>query len=382
MLEAIRETSASLKGLRVMHVTSTSRGGGVAEILSSLVPLMQEVGIDATWKVISGEANFFSITKKIHNLLQGEEGKLDSRDRLIYERTGYENAKRMLLDHDVVVIHDPQPLPMATYYEKEKAGAWIWRCHVDLSRPDRETWSYLRGFIEKYDAVIFSSEAYRKDLGKPQFFFAPAIDPFSEKNRSIGWKKIDSVLKSYGIPLDLPIVAQVSRFDKWKDQEGAVRAFLLAREKVRSTLVLLGNMASDDPEAKAVFESLLKYQNKRILVIGRDDKTLVNSLQRKASVILQKSLREGFGLTVTEAMWKKKPVIGGRTGGIIEQISDGKTGFLVSSVEEAGRRMVELLKDGDLRERIGSAAKRSVTRRFLMPRLLLDYLKLFKLLKG
>jgi trehalose synthase len=248
---------------------------------------------------------------------------------------------------------------------------------VDLTSPNRELWNYLSGFVEKYDAVIVSDESYRQDLRPPQLIFPPAIDPFSTKNREMTPAEIDERLAHYGIPTDLPLVVQVSRFDRWKDPEGVIRAFKKARREVDATLVLLGNVATDDPEGARVYASLLDQREDRILILSQEDTALVNALQRKAAVVLQKSLREGFGLTVTEAMWKGACVIAGNVGGIRRQIRDGENGFLVSSEDEAAERIVRALKDADLRARLGASARRSVTRSFLLSRLLEQYLDLF-----
>ena len=360
---------------RVAKVNSTTNGGGVAELLSSTTPLMNSLGIMTEWRAISGSPDFFSITKNIHNGLQGKDIQLTDCNKRTYEEVVYENAVKNHLDHDFVIVHDPQPLPMISY--NRKICPWIWRCHLDLSSPNKELWNYLVPHVERYDAAIFSIREYIQQLTIPQFFFMPAIDPFSLKNRELSEVEMDECLARYHIPTDLPLVVQVSRFDPWKDPQGVITAFKLARRKVDCTLVLLGNFATDDPEGKEIFEALLEHQEERILILScGDDTTLVNALQRRADVILQKSIREGFGLTVTEAMWKGKPVIGGKVGGILSQIQDGVNGFLVSSIEETGERIVQLLCDRDLRVRLGQEAKETIRQRFLLPRLLEQYLDL------
>ena len=373
-VERVREKAKALQDLRVAHVNSTYYGGGVAELLSSLTLLMSSVGIKTEWRVIQGAPDFFSVTKKMHNALQGGQINLSELKREIYEGVVWENAVRNHLDHDRVIIHDPQPLPMIGHYEKK--GPWIWRCHVDLTEPNRELWEYLAPFVEKYDAVILSLQEYRQELVTPQMFFMPAIDPFSIKNSQLSEEERQARLDYYDIPTDLPLVVQVSRFDRWKDPEGVIEAFKLARGEIDATLVLLGNIATDDPEGEEVYQSLLGHQDERIIILARQDTALVNALQSRAAVVLQKSIREGFGLTVTEAMWKGTPVIGGNVGGIRYQIEDGVNGFLVSSVEEAAQRMVQLIADEGLRERIGQRAKETVRERFLMIRLLEQYLDL------
>ncbi len=370
----VKEKAKPLHDLHVAHVNSTYYGGGVAELLGSLTLLMNSLGITTEWRVIQGSPDFFSVTKKMHNALQGGEINLSELKQEIYETVVYENAVRNHLNHDRVIIHDPQPLPMIKHYQKR--GPWIWRCHVDLSQPNRELWGYLAPMIEKYDAVIVSLEEYRQDLQTPQVFFMPAIDPFSIKNRELSDAERQQRLDHYAIPTDLPVVVQVSRFDPWKDPEGVIEAFKLAREEVDATLVLLGNVATDDPEGEEVYRSLLECREERIIILARQDTALVNALQSRATVVLQKSIREGFGLTVTEAMWKGTPVIGGNVGGIKYQIEDGVNGFLVSSVEEAARRIVQLVKDEDLRERMGEKARETVREKFLMIRLLEQHLDL------
>jgi trehalose synthase len=348
----------------------------VAELLTSLTLLMNSVGIKTGWRVIQGAPDFFTITKKMHNALQGGEINLSDRKMEIYEEVIYENAIRNHLEnHNMVIIHDPQPLPMINHYKKN--GPWIWRCHVDLSNLNRELWDYLLPFIEKYDAVILSIKDYKQKLKTPQLFFMPAIDPFSILNREMSESEIKERLDHYEIPTDLPLVVQISRFDRWKDPEGVIEAFKIARKEVDATLVLLGNVATDDPEGTEVYESLLDCREERIIILSHQDTALVNALQRRAAVVLQKSIREGFGLTVAEAMWKGAAVIGGNVGGIRYQIRNGVNGFLVSSVEEAAARMVQLIKDRKLRQRMGQKAKETVRKKFLLTRYLEQYLDLF-----
>lgn len=374
-IQRILDKAKPLRGLHVANVNSTYYGGGVAELLSSLTLLMDSAGIKTGWRVIQGSPDFFSITKKMHNALQGGHINLTQRKLQIYWEVIYENTIRNHIGHDIVIVHDPQPLPFVEHYRKR--GPWIWRCHIDLSHPDKELWKCLLPHIEKYDAVILSCKEYFQDLKTPQLAFLPAINPFSIANCEMDECDIDERLAHHDIPTDLPLVAQISRFDRWKDPEGVIKAFKIARKDVDCTLVLLGNVATDDPEGKEVYESLLDSQEDRIIILSVQDTALVNALQRRASVVLQKSLREGFGLTVAEAMWKGTAVIGGNVGGIRHQIEDGENGFLVSSVEEAAERIVMLLKDADLRKRLGKNAKESVRKQFLLTRYLEQYLDLF-----
>ena len=375
--EAVRRIKAKarpLHDLHVMHMNSTYYGGGVSQILASLTLLMNSLGIETGWRVVHGPPDFFSVTKKFHNALQGAEINLTDRKKEIYERVVYENAVRNHLDHDVVFVHDPQPLPLITHYRKK--SPWVWRCHLDLTAPNREVWNYLVPFIEKYDAIVLSCGEYRLDLKSPQVFFTPGIDPFSIVNRELSESAIDERLEHYGIPTDLPLVVQISRFDHWKDPVGVIKAFEMARKEEECTLVLVGNVATDDPEGAEVYRSLLAHRSERVIVMSVQDGALVNALQRRAAVVLQKSLREGFGLTVSEAMWKGAAVIGGNVGGIRYQIRDGETGFLVSSVDEAAKRIVQLLRDPDLRKQLGHAARERVRENFLITRTVEQYLDL------
>lgn len=375
IIERIRKKAKPFQDIHIANVNSTYYGGGVAELLSSLTLLMNSVGIRTGWRMIQGSPDFFSITKKMHNALQGGKINLTGRKLQIYEEVIYENSIRNHLDHDFVIIHDPQPLAMINHYKKK--GPWIWRCHLDLSNPNQELWQYLVDFIEQYDAVIFSIKEYQQKLKTSQLFFMPAIDPFSIKNRELPEHEINERLNRYNIPTDLPLIVQISRFDRWKDPEGVIEAFKLARKEIDCTLVLLGDVALDDPEGEKVYKSLLAQQDERIIILSRQDTALVNALQRRAAIVLQKSLREGFGLTVAEAMWKGTPVIGGNVGGIRYQIKDGVNGFLVASVKETADRILHLLKNRKLRNQMGIKAKETVKKSFLMIRLLEQYLDLF-----
>ncbi len=376
-VQRLKDRAAPLRDARITHVNSTYYGGGVSQILSSLTLLMNSVGVKAEWRVIHGPPEFFNVTKKLHNALQGAEINLTDRKKEIYERVVYENSIVNHLDTatiDTVFIHDPQPLPLVGCYKKK--CPWVWRCHIDLSTPNREAWEYLKQFVEKYDAAIFTLREYAKDISIPQLFFMPAIDPFTTTNKDLPEDEIQERLDYYHIPSDLPIVTQISRFDPWKDPQGVIEAANIARKETPFTLVLLGNIALDDPEGKIIFESLLKYQNERTLILVAEDSALVNALQRRSAVVLQKSIREGFGLTVAEAMWKGTPVIGGNVGGIRYQIDDGVNGFLVNSPEEAAEKIVVLLKDKYRRNEMGVKAREKVRGNFLMTRLLDQYLEL------
>ena len=373
-IERIFRKAKPLHGRHMVCINSTFYGGGVAQLLSSLVLLFNNVGIETGWRIIQGSPDFFSITKKMHNALQGADINLSKTKKDIYEQVIAENAIRNHLKHDVVIIHDPQPLPMIEHYRKR--GPWIWRCHIDLTEPNKKLWNYLKSFIEKYDAVIYTLKDYEQKLKTPQVFFPPAINPFSLTNKEMSEDEINERLSHYNIPTDLPIVAQVSRFDRWKDPEGVIKAFKKARKEVDATLVLLGNVATDDPEGETVYQSILKHKEDRIIILSKQDTALVNALQRKSQVILQKSKREGFGLTVTEAMWKGTPVIGGNVGGIKYQIKDGENGYLVGSIDETAKRIVDLLKNKKLRKTMGKKARESDRKNYLLPYYLEKYLDL------
>ncbi|MGE5270506.1 MAG: glycosyltransferase [Thiohalocapsa sp.] len=372
--DRIAGKAQALRDLHVINVNSTYYGGGVADILSSLTLLMNAAGIRTGWRVLQGRPDFFSITKKMHNALQGDDINLSEMKRGIYEEVVFENAARMHLDHDLVIVHDPQPLPLVNFFRKKEP--WVWRCHIDLTAPHRQLWEYLAGFVERYDAVVLSLPEYAQKIGPPQRFIMPAINPFSTTNKMLTDGEIDDRLQHYAIPTDLPLVVQVSRFDKWKDPKGVIDAFMIARREIDATLVLVGNVATDDPEGQEVFARLCDRAEERIRILSVQDTALVNALQRRAAVVLQKSLREGFGLTVAEAMWKGAAVIGGRAGGICRQIEDGKNGFLVDTVDQATDRIVRLVRDSDLRRRIGVVARDTVRTRFLMTRLMEDWLDL------
>jgi trehalose synthase len=375
-VERISAKVERVRTMRVAHISSTFYGGGVTELLTPLTLMLNATGIETDWHLIQGTPGFFGCTKKLHNTLQGEDLEFSDAERTIYEQVVFENATRLHLDDcDAVIVHDPQPLPLIAHFA-DREMPWLWQCHVDLSTPHAPVWAYLRQFIEQYDAAIFSLPEYGQDLRIDQQFVTPAIDPFSAKNRELSDREIREFLRNYKIPTDRPLVTQISRFDAWKDPMGVIDAFRKAREQVDCRLVLVGNNASDDPEGGKILETIESVADDGIIVLAVDDPTLVNALQRSAAVVLQKSTREGFGLTVTEAMWKGAAVIGGDVGGIRHQIKDEWNGFLVSTPDQAAARIVQLVKDPGLREQVGSRAKESVRQNFLMSRLLEDWLDL------
>jgi trehalose synthase len=373
-VERILNKSKSLADRRVSHISSTFYGGGVAEILTPLTLLSNAVGINTDWRLIQGTPAFFLCTKMLHNALQGGRFSFSREQRAIYEEVAEENSMRLHLeDSNVIIVHDPQPLPLISQFVARKMP-WIWQCHIDLSKPDPKAWDYLKRFVEHYDLAIFSLPEYGQQLQTSQRFVTPAIDPFSAKNCGLSADEALEILEQHDIPTDLPIVAQISRFDRWKDPAGVIEAFRLAQLEVDCNLVLLGSPAVDDPESSLVLESLESSVDDRVHILTVDDPLLVNALQRAAAVVLQKSLREGFGLTVTEAMWKGAAVIGGNVGGIRHQIDDGETGFLVNSVQEAAERIVRLLRDQELRRRLGEQARERVRERYLLSHLLEEWL--------
>jgi trehalose synthase len=375
-LERIAAKAERVRTMRVAHISSTFYGGGVTELLTPLTLMMNATGIETDWHLIQGTPGFFGCTKKLHNTLQGESVDFSDAEKAIYEEVVFENSTRLHLDEcDAIIVHDPQPLPLITHFP-DLEMPWLWQCHIDLSSPHAQVWTYLRQFVEQYNATIFSLPEYGQDLPVDEQFVTPAIDPFSAKNRELSDREIREFLGNYKIPTDRPLVTQISRFDRWKDPMGVIEAFRNARKQVECTLVLVGNNASDDPEGGKILETIENVADEGIIVLAVDDPTLVNALQRSAAVVLQKSLREGFGLTVTEAMWKGAAVIGGDVGGIRHQIKDGWNGFLVNTSDQAAARMVQLLKDPALRKQMGSRAKESVRQNFLMSRLLEDWLDL------
>ncbi|UCG91870.1 MAG: glycosyltransferase [candidate division WOR-3 bacterium] len=369
---------------KILHINSTFYGGGVAEILSALVPLMNDVGIAADWRMLRGSPDFFNMTKKFHNALQGGPINLTDMKRRVYIQTMIDFASYCQIDQDCVIIHDPQPLPLIKFYTKTQP--WIWRIHIDLSSPNEELWDFLKEFILKYDNVILSSKEYRrKDLPVEQRIIPPAIDPLSVKNKDINGKTILKYLKKFNIPTDKPIISQVSRFDKWKDPVGVIETFKMVKEKVDCRLVLCGSSAIDDPESHQMFTRVKRrinnfIRNNDVILITSDNNILVNVIQRSSAVIVQKSIREGFGLSVTEALWKKKPVVASDVGGIRLQIKDGESGFLVDPQDnnKFAERIGAILKDPKLGESLGERGHDFVKKNFLITRLLLDYLNLLK----
>ncbi|MDH4140278.1 MAG: glycosyltransferase [Coriobacteriia bacterium] len=383
ILADLHKRASKLYDRHIVHVNSTAQGGGVAEMLYTLIPLMNDAGVDAGWRVLVGGTDFFNVTKAFHNGLQGEPINLSEQKKRLYTQVNEAFSQYThITTHDAVVIHDPQPLPIIKFYKKRQP--WIWRCHIDLSDPNPKLWEFLQGYILRYDLMIVSHEAYlRPDLPIEQRIVNPAIDPINQKNVALPDATIARYMKRYGIPLDKPLITQVSRFDKWKDPLGVIEVYKRVRERVDCRLVLAGNMATDDPEGFTIFEKVkrraggLLDRGDVILMIGASDAE-INALQRMSSVVLQKSLREGFGLTVSEAMWKGTPVVASAVGGIPLQVIDGDTGFLVepNDLDLCANRIVEILTDDKLAEELAVRGKEHVRENFLITRLLGHYLAL------
>jgi trehalose synthase len=378
-IQRLRQLGRLLEGRRVVHVNSTRSGGGVAEILHWMIPLMRELGIDAHWEVIAGNPEFYGVTKSFHNGLQGLPVSLTDRDFQLHRDVNKENAERLDLRADVVFIHDPQPILLAKYTKPGQVGHWVWRCHVDASKPHPSVWRYLEAALPNYQATIFSMPAFARPMNCPIFLIPPSIDPLSAKNCPIPEAERLDTLKRLEIDPERPLILQVSRFDRFKDPLGVLEAFrLLQPYHPELQLALVGGPADDDPEGSVVLREVLDRAqddpNVRTLMLPPDAHRAINCLQRSALIVLQKSLKEGFGLTVTEALWKSRPVIGGACGGITLQVYDYHTGFLVHSPAGAAYRMRYLLRYADKRERMGQTGYQFVREHFLLTRQLRDYL--------
>lgn len=378
----IIELASRVKGAKITHVNTTKNGGGVAEILKSLVPLTRSLGLRTKWEILDGGENFFSVTKKIHNALQGDHSIAITRKmEKIYLSVNNRSAKSLSLDSDVVVVHDPQPLPLI---ESKKSGKWIWRCHIDTSDPAPAVWRFLRKFVMKYDALVFSRENYipRDVRGIKVFVRHPTIDPLSEKNRPMDHGEVLDILERFDIDPNRPIIGQVSRFDPWKNQLGVIDVYKKIRSRMPDLqLLLVGSFAGDDPEGKEWYQKTIAHASgcRDIHVLtnrdGVGDKE-VNAFQRSFRVGLQLSIKEGFGLTVAEALWKGTPVVGTRAGGITLQVINGVTGFLVRDLREAADRVEQLLRMGWLARMLGRNGEEHVRRNFLITKDLRNYLRI------
>lgn len=382
-VDQLKQLAEPLKGMKVVHVNSTRMGGGVAEILTMLVPLMGELGLDVAWEVITGDDHFFQCTKSMHNALQGNPVPISDNLLAHYEQTNARNAEQLrsqLESASFVFVHDPQPAPLLKYCPNRR-GKWLWRCHIDASHPYRSVWKFLQPFLTGYDASIFSLAAFARDLPHPEYIVPPSIDPLSDKNLDLPQSEINAVSNRFALDRDRPLLVQVSRFDRFKDPIGVIRAYQLATKFIPSLqLVLAGGSATDDPEGEIVLrevkEAALEDPDIHILLLPPDAHRTINALQRAADISIQKSTKEGFGLTVTESLWKGKPVIGGDTGGIRLQVVNYHTGFLVNTPEGAALRIRYLLKQPEKIEEMGNKAKEFVRENFLITRQLREYLTL------
>jgi trehalose synthase len=381
-IHKLLQLASNIQGIKIVHVNSTREGGGVAEILNKMVPLMQALNLDVKWEVIKGSPEFYQCTKGMHNALQGNRMNICKEHFDAYEGANKAFAREygsVLEEADIVFIHDPQPAPLIGLVGRRK-GKWVWRCHIDISRPHRPVWNYMRQHVSMYDASIFSMQRFAQNLPHIQYLMPPSIDPLSDKNRDLPDSAVSAVREKYGIDPGIPMLLQVSRFDRFKDPVGVIGAYHLVKRSIPVQLVLAGGGASDDPEGQLVLDEVREAAgsdpNIKVLDLPPDAHLEINALQRAADIILQKSVREGFGLTVSEAMWKEKPVIGGDVGGIRIQIQDHHTGFLVTSPEGAALRIRYLLHKPEMIREMGIKARDFVFRNFLLTRHLRDYLAL------
>jgi trehalose synthase len=382
-IDEIRALAEPLAGKRVLHVNATAFGGGVSEILYTIVPLMRDIGLDAHWQVILGAEEFFNVTKLMHNSLQGDSQSITDQQWEVFQGYNAMNARDLEEGWDVVIVHDPQPAGLFNN-ASEKSRHWVWRCHIDLSTPNPSTIERLRPLIEPYEASVWHLQQYVPEgISDGVRIVPPAIDPLSPKNMAFSSEDAAFVSEQFGIDPERPLLCQVSRFDPWKDPMGVIDAYRAVREKVPDVqLALVGSMATDDPEGWDFFNRTMAHADgdpdiKILSNVNNVGAIEVNAFQSQADVCIQKSTREGFGLTVTEALWKGRPTIGGNVGGIPLQIVDGESGYLVSSAQECADRSLEILSDPDLAKRIGKAGKEHARKNFLSPRLLRDWLKIF-----
>jgi trehalose synthase len=387
LVEEIRELAEQLQGLKVLHLSATAFGGGVSEILYTLVPLMRDVGVEAEWQIMIGREEFYNVTKLMHNSLQGSDQVISEDEWIVYEKFNRINAVELSEGWDVIIVHDPQPAAVMQHV-REKARKWVWRCHIDLSTPNPETIERLVPLVREYDDAVFHLRSYvppalNGSNGQKIHICPPAIDPLSPKNMALSPEDAAFVCDQFGVDVDRPLICQVSRFDPWKDPIGVIDAYRQVTEELPEVqLALVGSMATDDPEGWEFFNSTLEYAQgdpdiKILNNLNNVGAIEVNAFQSQADVVIQKSTREGFGLTVSEALWKARPFIGGDVGGIPLQVKDGETGFLVSSPQECAERSLEILKEPELGKRLARAGKEHVRQHFLTPRLLRDWLRIF-----
>jgi len=378
-IEELNLLAEKLSGKVVQNINSTRSGGGVAEVLRRMVPLLQQVGVDAHWNVIRGSQDFFQVTKKFHNALQGKEESISSEEFSLLLEPSQGKVEDYLYG-DIVLIHDPQPIALVAK-RREVGEKWVWRCHVDVSSPRPEAWDFIREFVVQYDAAVFSAASFSQELPIRQFLIPPSIDPLSEKNKELSGSEIESVLAKYGIPQDKPIITQVSRFDHLKDPIGVIQAFKMVRRTIDCRLVLAGGAADDDPEADKVLvevkEKAAGNEDIHVLLLPPESDIEINALQRASTVVLQKSLKEGFGLTVSEALWKGKPVVASAVGGMLLQVKNGFNGLLCHGVEGAAYALRLLLSNPEYARWLGENGREHVRQNFLITRHLKEYLLLF-----
>jgi trehalose synthase len=389
LMDEIRKLAEPLSGKRVCHLSATAFGGGVAEINYTLVPLMADAGLDVEWRIIRGQEEFFNVTKAIHNALQGNPQGLSADEQEIFRRYNAENAREFLDDYDFVIVHDPQPVAMIEAFPGSSAR-WIWRCHIDLSTPNEDVLSFLVPSIGRYDAAVFHRRQYvpRGATLPTAYIWPPAIDPLTPKNMALSPEDASYIVDQFGIDPTRPLLTQVSRFDPWKDPLGVIDAYRVVKEEHPDVqLALVGSMAHDDPEGWDFYHQTVAYAggDRDIFILSNLNNVgsvEVNAFQVASDVLMQKSIREGFGLTVTEALWKARPIVAGRAGGIVDQIQDGETGWLVDSSLECAEACMEILADPTAARVHALRGKEYVRRNFLMPRLLRDWLVLFNRLLG
>jgi trehalose synthase len=379
-LRSLEALARRLRGHRVVMVNSTSTGGGVAEILHRLVRLMNELGVPTTWEVIPGDSRFYAITKTIHNTLHGWPGALSEEDHEYFHEVNRRAAQSLALDGDLVLIHDPQPAALILHKRRPRQH-WVWRCHIDLSRAQPDVWGFLSPIVAGYDAAVFSHVSFVPPLDVPSYLVPPSIDPLSDKNRDLTTDEEDALLAPLDLPTRRPWVTQISRFDRIKDPLGVIEAFLLARKREDAHLVLAGGGADDDPEGVEVLREVRERAGKRtdisVLLLPADAHLTINALQSRSAVVVQKSLREGFALTVSEALWKRRAVVASAVGGIPLQVLHERTGLLVRSVQGCAYQVTRLLRSPDLRRRLGQEGREHVRHNFLHPREARDYLAIF-----
>lgn len=380
-IDELRLLGRRLADKRIVTINSTAVGGGVAEILNRMVPMCQQLGVDLRWDVMKGGEDFFAVTKRIHNALHGRAESFTPADRAVYRATTEANLATLDLDADIVFIHDPQPAGLVAARQRRPGSGWLWRCHIDVSAPQADVWEFLSEPVRAYDAAVFSAPAFTRDLAMPQVMIAPSIDPLSDKNRELPESEIDAIMQRLRVPRDKPIVTQVSRFDRLKDPLGVVAAFKLARPYNDCRLVLAGGSASDDPEGAEVLAQVQAAAaddpDIHVLALPPTANLEINALQRASTIVLQKSLKEGFGLTVSEALWKGKPVIAAAVGGIPLQIAHRYSGILTHTVEGTAFWIKQLLNAPDYARRLGDNGREHVRTNFLLTRHLRDYLLLF-----